>query len=129
MKKALLSILMLVLLAGTAFAWSAQATLTGGAVADNTTVTITLPSNAGGTAYLMVPTIESATIVFAGSYDDSTYLPIWYYSNGASIVAFATGSTTGVIAIKLPDLGPFRKIKVTLGTPQSTNRVFIITGK
>ena len=55
-------VLVLFVLVAPSYGWESyqqSATLTGGVVADNTTVTFTLRSNVGHNSYLYVPTIDS----------------------------------------------------------------------
>jgi hypothetical protein len=132
MKRLLGLILALVVLAVPCFAfdsWRISATLTGGVVADNTTVTFTLPSRVGEASYLVVPTIDSAAIALSGSLDGTTFYTIASNYSATALIDFTYAATTGGKVLKLPDISPFRYLKITCGAAQASNRVFILFGK
>ena len=111
------------------YTWTATGTVTGGVVADNTTTTITLSPLVGEITYLHVPTIDSASIAISGSYDDTNYYTIASNYSATALIDFTYAATTGGKLLKLPDLRPFRKIKITCGAAQASNRVFTLVGK
>jgi len=132
MKRLLGLILALVVLAVPCFAfdsWRISATLTGGVVADNTTVTFTLPSRVGEASYLVVPTIDSAAIAISGSLDGTTFYTIASNYSATALIDFTYAATTGGKVLKLPDISPFRYLKITCGAAQASNRTFILFGK
>ena len=131
MKKALLVILALAVLVFPAFAfesWQRSGTLTGGVVADNTTLTFTLPSNVGHNSYLYVPTIDSAAIALSCSVDGTTFGTMATNYSATALIDFTYAATTGGKVLKLPDISACRKVKITAGAAQATNRTFIIFG-
>ena len=128
----LITILVMVAFAAPCFAdytWTASGTVTGGVVADNTTTTITVPPEVGDITYLHVPTIDSAAIAISGSYDGTNYYTIASNYSATALIDFTYAATTGGKLLKLPDLRPLRKIKITCGAAQAANRVFTLVGK
>ena len=110
--------------------WQRPGTLTGGVVADNTTVTITLPNNVGLNSYLYVPTIDSATLAISGSMDGTLFGTIYdEQTNGAAKIAWSVAATTGGLMLELPPINAFKKIKITCGTAQAADRLFVLFGK
>jgi len=128
MKRLLLSALLLLVWSTSAYAWSswqASGTLTGGEVADNTTVTITLPQNVGQDSYMYVPTITTGTVAISGSIDGTTFGTLYLESGSA----WALGSGSGGLFIELPKINAYYQIKITTGAEQVADRVFILFGK
>ena len=109
--------------------WRRSATLTGGVVTDNTTVTFTLPTNVGETSYLIVPTIDSASIALSGSVDGTTFYTIASNYSASALIDFTYAATTGGKVLRLPDISPFRYLKITCGAAQAANRTFILFGR
>jgi hypothetical protein len=131
MKKIVFIVLALTLLAASAFGWDTwrrSATLTGGVVADNTTVTFTLPSTVGRNSYLHVPTIDSAAVALSCSVDGSTFGTLATNYSATALIDFTYAATTGGKVLKLPDISPCRKLKLTAGAAQAADRTFIIFG-
>jgi hypothetical protein len=131
MKKALLVILALAVLVFPAFAfesWQRSGTLTGGVVADNTTLTFTLPSNVGHNSYLYVPTIDSAAIALSCSVDGTTFGTMATNYSATALIDFTYAATTGGKVLKLPDISACRKVKITAGAAQAANRTLVIFG-
>lgn len=126
-------ILAILLLSAPALAyedWQARATLTGGVVADNTTVTITLPEGVGTGAWMSLPSMTSSTYTIQGSLDGTNFGNLYYYTSGANPVytQISTG-TAGPLMIQLPDIRQMRKIKLTCATAQVADRLIIVFGK
>jgi hypothetical protein len=123
----------LLFISASAFAWPSwqrSGTLTGGEVTDNTTLTITLPNNVGEHSYLYVPTIDNATLALSGSMDGTIFGTIYdEQTNGAAKIAWSVGATTGGLMLELPPIQVFKKIKITCGAEQSSDRIFVIFGK
>lgn len=111
------------------FTWTATGTVTGGDVSDNTTTTIILPPEVGDVTYLHVPTIDSAAIAISGSYDGTNYYTVASNYSATALIDFTYAATTGGKLLKMPDLRPFRKIKITCGAGQGSDRVFTLVGK
>jgi len=131
MKKALLVILALAVLVFPAFAfesWQRSGTLTGGVVADNTTLTFTLPSNVGHNSYLYVPTITSAAIALSCSVDGTNFGTMATNYSATALIDFTYAATTGGKVLKLPDISACRKVKITAGVAQAANRTLVIFG-
>ena len=131
MKKVLFAVLALAVLVFPAFAfesWQRSGTLTGGVVADNTTLTFTLPSNVGRNSYLYVPTIDSAAIALSCSVDGTTFGTMATNYSATALIDFTYAATTGGKVLKLPDISACRKVKITAGAAQATNRTFVIFG-
>jgi hypothetical protein len=131
MKKALLVILALAVLAFPAFgfeSWQRSATLTGGVVADNTTVTFTLPSNVGHNSYLYVPTITSAAIALSCSVDGTNFGTMATLYSATALIDFTYAATVGGKVLQLPDISACRKLKITSGAAQAANRTFVVFG-
>jgi hypothetical protein len=130
-KLALLILLVLTLVpvqAGAWESWQRSATLTGGAVADNTTVTFTLPSNVGHHSYLYVPTITSAAIALSCSVDGTNFGTMATNYSATALIDFTYAATTGGKVLLLPDISPCRKLKITSGAAQAADRTFIVFG-
>lgn len=108
--------------------WQQSATLTGGVVADNTTVTFTLRSSVGHNSYLYVPTIDSATIVLGCSVDGTNFGTMATNYSATALIDFSYAATTGGKVLKMPDISACRKVKITAGTAQAANRTFILFG-
>ena len=131
MKRILFVFLVLAALAIPAFAWESwqqSATLTGGVVADNTTVTFTLRSGVGHNSYLYVPTIDSAAIALSCSVDGSTFGTMATNYSATALIDFTYAATTGGKVLKLPDISGCRKLKITLGAAQASNRALVVFG-
>jgi len=131
MKKALFVVLALAVLAFPAFgfeSWQRSGVLTGGVVADNTTLTFTLPSNVGHNSYLYVPTITSAAIALSCSVDGTNFGTMATNYSATALIDFTYAATTGGKVLQLPDISPCRKLKITAGAAQAANRTFIIFG-
>ena len=131
MKKVLFAVLALAVLVFPAFAfesWQRSGTLTGGVVADNTTLTFTLPSNVGHNSYLYVPTIDRAAIALSCSVDGTAFGTMATNYSATALIDFTYAATTGGKVLKLPDISACRKVKITAGAAQATNRTFIIFG-
>jgi hypothetical protein len=127
-----LLVLISISVAGPSFAdytWTASGTVTGGVVADNTTTTITLDVRVGEITYLHVPTIDSAAIAVSGSYDGTNYYTIASNYSATALIDFTYAATTGGKLLKMPDLRPLRKLKITCGAAQASDRVFTLVGK
>lgn len=128
MRRYIFPVLFFLLLPSLAFPWSswqASGTLTGGVVADNTTVTITLPPTVGQDSYMYVPTITTGTVAISGSIDGTTFGTLYLESGSA----WALGSGSGGLFIELPKINAYHKIKITTGAEQAADRVFILFGK
>jgi hypothetical protein len=108
--------------------WQRSATLTGGVVTDNTTVTFTLPSNVGHNSYLYVPTITSATIALSCSVDGTNFGTMATNYSATALIDFTYAATTGGKVLKLPDISACRKLKITAGAAQAANRTFVVFG-
>jgi len=111
------------------YTWTVSGTLTGGVVADNTTLTLTIPPQVGLITYLIVPTITSAAIAISGSYDDTNFFTIASNYSATALIDFTYAATTGGKALLMPNLSPFRKLKITSGAAQAADRVFTLVGK
>jgi hypothetical protein len=97
-------------------------------VADNTTVTFTLPSNVGSNSYLHVPTITSAAIALSCSVDGTTFGTMATNYSATALIDFTYAATTGGKVLKLPDISACRKLKITSGAAQAADRVFVVFG-
>jgi hypothetical protein len=131
MKKIALVILALVFLAIPAFGFDTyrqSATLTGGIVTDNTTVTFTLRAGVPKTMYLYVPTIDSAAIALSCSVDGTTFGTMATNYSATALIDFTYAATTGGKVLRLPDISPCRLLKITAGAAQAANRTFIVFG-
>lgn len=126
-------VLILVLLAPAVlhadYTWTASGTVTGGIVADNTTTTITIPPEVGPITYLIVPTLTSSAIAISGSVDGTNYYTIASNYSATALIDFTYAATTGGKMLKMPDLRPFRKLKITCGAGQASDRAFTLVGK
>jgi hypothetical protein len=125
MKKIVLVVLALTLLAASAFGfdtWRRSVTLlvTEGGT-DNTTVTFTLPSNVGHNSYLHVPTIDSAAVALSCSVDGSTFGTMATNYSATALIDFTYAATTGGKVLKLPDISACRLLKITFGAGQTDN--------
>lgn len=105
-----------------------SATLTGGVVADNTTVTFTLRSGVGHNSYLYVPTIDSAAIALSCSVDGTNFGTMATNYSATALIDFTYAATTGGKVLRLPDISGCRKVKITAGAAQASDRVFVIFG-
>jgi len=105
-----------------------SATLTGGVVADNTTVTFTLRAGVPKAMYLYVPTIDSAAIALSCSVDGTTFGTMATNYSATALIDFTYAATTGGKVLKLPDISPCRFLKITAGAAQGSNRTFILFG-
>jgi hypothetical protein len=124
MKKIALVILALVFLAIPAFGFDTyrqSATLTGGIVTDNTTVTFTLRAGVPKTMYLYVPTIDSAAIALSCSVDGTTFGTMATNYSATALIDFTYAATTGGKVLKLPDISACRLLKITFGAGQTDN--------
>jgi hypothetical protein len=131
MKKVLFAVLALAVLAFPAFAWETyqqSATLTGGVVTDNTTVTFTLRQGVGHNSYLYVPTIDSAAIALSCSVDGTNFGTMATNYSATALIDFTYAATTGGKVLQLPDISPCRKLKITSGAAQAADRVFVVFG-
>lgn len=131
MKKILFAVLALAILAVPAFAWETyrqSATLTGGVVTDNTTVTFTLRSSVGRNMYLYVPTITSAAVALSCSVDGTNFGTMATNYSATALIDFTYAATTGGKVLKLPDISACRKLKITSGAAQASDRVFVVFG-
>lgn len=132
MKKLVLLVLLVLMVvpiqAGAWESWQRSATLTGGVVADNTTVTFTLPSNVGHHSYLSVPTIDSAAIALSCSVDGTNFGTMATNYSATALIDFTYAATTGGKVLKLPDISACRKLKITAGAAQAANRIFVVFG-
>ena len=131
MKKVFFVVLALAVLAFPAFgfeSWQRSGTLTGGVVADNTTLTFTLPVNVGHNSYLYVPTIDSAAIALSCSVDGTNFGTMATNYSATALIDFTYAATTGGKVLKLPDISACRKLKITAGAAQGSNRTFVIFG-
>jgi hypothetical protein len=124
-------LLMMPLVSHADYTWTASGTVTGGAVADNTTATITLPPEVGAITYLKLPTIDSASVAISGGYEDNTSVFYTIASNysATALIDFTYAATTGGKLLLMPDLRPFRRVKITLGAGQSADRALTLVGK
>jgi hypothetical protein len=111
------------------YTWTASGTVTGGVVADNTTTTITIPPEVGPITYLLVPTIDSASIALSGSYDGTNFFTIASNYSATALIDFTYAATTGGKLLLMPDLRPLRKLKITCGAAQASDRAFTLAGK
>lgn len=130
-KLVLLALLVLMLVPARAGAWESwqrSGTLTGGVVADNTTLTFTLPSNVGHHSYLYVPTITSAAIALSCSVDGTTFGTMATNYSATALIDFTYAATTGGKVLQLPDISPCRKLKITSGAAQTADRIFVVFG-
>jgi len=105
-----------------------SATLTGGAVTDNTTVTFTLRAGVPKTMYLYVPTIDSAAIALSCSVDGTAFGTMATNYSATALIDFTYAATTGGKVLRLPDISPCRLLKITAGAAQAANRIFVIFG-
>jgi hypothetical protein len=131
MKRILFVVLALLILAVPAFGWDTyrqSATLTGGEVADNTTVTFTLRSNIPKTTYLYVPTIDSAAIALSCSVNGTTFGTMATNYSATALIDFTYAATTGGKVLRLPDISPCRLLKITAGAAQAADRTFVVFG-
>jgi hypothetical protein len=111
------------------YTWSVSGTMTGGVVADNTTLTLAIPPEVGEISYLLVPTITSATIAISGSIDGTNFFTIASNYSATALIDFTYAATTGGKALKMPDLRPYRYLKITSGAAQAADRAFTLVGK
>jgi hypothetical protein len=131
MKKIVLVVLALTLLTASAFGFDSyrqSATLTGGVVADNTTVTFTLRQGVPKTMYLYVPTIDSAAIALSCSVDGTNFGTMATNYSATALIDFTYAATTGGKVLRLPDISPCRLLKITAGAAQAANRTLVIFG-
>jgi len=131
MKKVLFAVLALAFLAAPALGFDSyrqSATLTGGVVTDNTTVTFTLRQSVPKTMYLYIPTIDSAAIALSCSVDGTTFGTMATNYSATALIDFTYAATTGGKVLRLPDISPCRYLKITAGAAQASNRVFMIFG-
>jgi len=131
MKKVFFVVLALAVLAFPAFgfeSWQRSGVLTGGVVADNTTLTFTLPSNVGHNSYLYVPTITSAAIALSCSVDGTNFGMMATNYSAPALIDFTYAATTGGKVLKLPDISACRKLKVTSGAAQAADHTFVVFG-
>jgi len=131
MKKIVLVVLALTLLAASAFGFDSyrqSATLTGGVVADNTTVTFTLRQGVPKTMYLYVPTIDSAAIALSCSVDGTNFGTMATNYSATALIDFTYAATTGGKVLKLPDISACRLLKITFGAGQTDNVVLTAFG-
>ena len=131
MKKALFVVLALAVLVIPSFgfeSWQRSGVLTGGVVSDNTTLTFTLPSNVGHNSFLYVPTIDSAAIALSCSVDGTTFGTLATNYSATALIDFTYAATTGGKVLQLPDISPCRKLKITAGAAQGSDRTFVIFG-
>lgn len=105
-----------------------SATLTGGVVADNTTVTFTLRQGVGHNSYLYVPTIDSAAIALGCSVDGTNFGTMATNYSATALIDFTYAATTGGKVLKLPDISGCRKVKITAGAAQTADRTFVLFG-
>jgi len=106
-----------------------SATLTGGGeAADNTTVTFTLRQGVPKAMYLYVPTIDSAAIALGCSVDGTNFGTMATNYSATALIDFTYAATTGGKVLKLPDISPCRKLKITAGAAQGSDRTFVIFG-
>jgi hypothetical protein len=105
-----------------------SATLTGGVVTDNTTVTFTLRQGVPHTMYLYVPTIDSAAVALSCGVDGTTFGTMATNYSATALIDFTYAATTGGKVLKLPDISPCRLLKITLGAAQAANRTFVVFG-
>ena len=131
MKKIVLAVLALTLLAASAFGFDTyrqSATLTGGVVTDNTTVTFTLRQGVPKTMYLYVPTIDSAAIALSCSVDGTNFGTMATNYSATALIDFTYAATTGEKVLRLPDISPCRLLKITAGAAQAANRTLVVFG-
>ena len=131
MKKYAVMLLALVLIAWPAFGFDSyrqSATLTGGVVTDNTTVTFTLRAGVPKTMYLYVPTIDSAAIALGRSVDGTTFGTMATNYSATALIDFTYAATTGGKVLRLPDISPCRLLKITAGAAQAANRTLLSSG-
>ena len=131
MKKIVLVVLALTLLTASAFGFDSyrqSATLTGGVVTDNTTVTFTLRAGVPKTMYLYVPTIDSAAIALSCSVDGTAFGTMATNYSATALIDFTYAATTGGKVLRLPDISPCRLLKITAGAAQAANRTLVIFG-
>lgn len=124
-------LLLLFVLAVPSFAFDTyrqSAVLTGGAVADNTTVTFTLRQGVPKTMYLYVPTIDSAAIALGCSVDGTNFGTMATNYSATALIDFTYAATTGGKVLKLPNISPCRLLKITAGAAQASNRTFVLFG-
>jgi len=122
MKKIVLVVLALTLLAASAFGfdtWRRSVTLN--TAVDNAVVVFTLPSNVGHNSYLYVPTIDSAAVALSCSVDGSTFGTMATNYSATALIDFTYAATTGGKALKLPDISACRLLKITFGAGQTDN--------
>ena len=108
--------------------WQRFGVLTGGVVADNTTLAFTLPVNVGHHSYLYVPTIDSAAIALSCSVDGTNFGTMATLYSATALIDFTYAATTGGKVLRLPDISPCRKLKITSGAAQAADRVFVVFG-
>jgi hypothetical protein len=97
-------------------------------VADNTTLTFTLPVNVGHNSYLYVPTIDSAAIALSCSVDGTNFGTMATNYSATALIDFTYAATTGGKVLKLPDISACRYLKITTGAAQAADRVFVVFG-
>ena len=126
MKKLILSLLLLGLMAGSASAyptWTGTSLLAY-ATDNNTSATVTLPRDCKGEISMILPTIESSTVAVHVSYDGTTFYALHYNAGAAAApAAWLVGAGSGALAIEIPSAAlNYPYLRFEFGTGQTANR-------